>query len=95
MLAAAAVGGAGDGYRLTHLALSPSAGRADAAAAVLTVLASLEPEDGQALACLPAPHPAVRMLLDAGWRIEDQDLFMATDPALLDPYRAVPSPALA
>ena len=95
VLAAAAVGGAAGGYGLTHLALAPSAGSADAAAAVRTVLACLDPQDGQALACLPAPHPAVRMLLAAGWRIEDHDLFMATDPALLDPHRAVPSPALA
>ena len=42
-----------------------------------------------------APHPAVRPLLAAGWRTEDHDLFMATDPGLLDPRRAVPSPALA
>src|SRR5579862_1898597 len=48
VLAAAATGGAGDGYGLTHLALAPAAGSADAAAAVLTVLAGLEPEDGLA-----------------------------------------------
>jgi len=95
VLAAATVGGAGGGYGVTHLALAPSAGSADCAAAVLTVLASLEPADGRALACLPAPHPAVRVLLGAGWRIEEYDLFMATDPALIDPRRAVPSPALA
>jgi hypothetical protein len=95
VLAAATVGGAGGEYGLTHLALPPSATSADAAAAVLTVLASLDPEGRQALVCLPAPHPAVRMLLGARWRIEEHDLFMATDPALLDPYRAVPSPALA
>jgi len=95
VLAAATVGGAAGGYGVTHLALAPSAGSADAAAAVQTVLGGLEPEDGQALVCLPAPHPAVRMLLGAGWRIGDQDLFMATDPALLDPHRTVPSPALA
>jgi Acetyltransferase (GNAT) domain len=95
VLAAAATGGAGDGYGLTHLALAPSAGSADAAAAVLTVLAALRSRDGQALASLPAPHPAVRPLLAAGWQTEEHDLFMATDPALLDPRRAVPSPALA
>jgi len=95
VLAAAAAGGAGDGYGLTHLALAPAAVGADAAAAVLTVLAYLEPRDGQALACLPAPHPAVRPLLAAGRRTEDHDLFMATDPALIDPRRGVPSPALA
>jgi GNAT superfamily N-acetyltransferase len=95
LLAAATAGGAGSGYGLTHLALAPSAGSADAAAAVLAVLAALEPADGQALACVPAPHPAVRALLGAGWRIDEYDIFMATDPALIDPYRAVPSPALA
>lgn len=95
VLAAAATGGAGDGYGLTHLALAPAAGSADAAAAVLTVLAGLEARDGQALACLPAPHPVVRELLAAGWLAEDYDLFMATDPDLLDPRRSVPSPALA
>jgi GNAT superfamily N-acetyltransferase len=95
VLAAATAGGAGSGYGLTHLALAPAASAGDVVGAVLTVLASLEPADGQVLACLPAPHPAVRVLLDAGWRIEEYDIFMATDPALIDPYRAVPSPALA
>ncbi len=96
VLATAATGGAGEGYGLTHLALAPSVIGADAAAAVLTVLAGLESQDGQALACSAwLPHPAVRPLLAAGWRIEEYDLFMATDPALLDPRRSVPSPALA
>lgn len=95
LLAAATVGGSAGGYGVTHLALAPSAGAADAAAAVLAVLARLQPEDGQALVCLPAPHPAVRALLAAGWRVAEFDLFMATEPDLLDPCRAVPSPALA
>jgi hypothetical protein len=95
VLAAATVGGAGGGYGVTHLALAPSAGGAHAAVALLAVLACLEPEDGQALVCLPAPHPAVRALLATGWRVEEFDLFMATEPDLLDPCRAVPSPALA
>jgi hypothetical protein len=45
--------------------------------------------------CLPAPHPAVRGLLTAGWRVDDFDLFMASEPELLDPPRAVPSPGQA
>jgi Acetyltransferase (GNAT) family len=94
VLAAATVGGAGRGYGVTHLALEPSAGD-DAAAAVLAVLASLKPEDGEALVCLPAPHPAVRALLASRWRVEEFDMFMATGPDLLDPRTAVPSPALA
>jgi hypothetical protein len=45
--------------------------------------------------CLPAPHPAVRALLAAGWRFDEFDLFMATEAGRLDARRAVPSPALA
>ena len=92
VLAAGTVGGAGGEYGVTHLALAPSA---DAVGAVLAVLASLRPPDARALVCLPGPHPAVRPLLAAGWRVAEFDLHMATDPALLDPRRAVPSPALA
>ena len=94
-MAAGTVGGVGSEYGVTHLALAPTVDGADAAAAVLAVLAGLEAESGLARICLPGPHPAVRPLLAAGWRIEEFDLFMATEPNLLDPRRAVPSPALA
>lgn len=90
VMAAGTAGGAGGEYGVTHLAVAPAA---DAAAAVLAVLASLEGETARV--CLPGPHPAVRALLAAGWRVADFDLFMATDPGLIDPRRAVPSPALA
>lgn len=95
VMAAGTVGGVGGEYGVTHLALAPSAGGADAAAAVLAVLAGLALGDGRARVCLPGPHPAVRALLAADWRVEEFDLFMATEPGLLDPRRAVPSPALA
>jgi hypothetical protein len=114
VMAAATVGGAGDEYGVTHLALAPAAaagggtdtvapggadaaaaGSADAANAVLAVLAGLEPAGGRARVCLPGPHPAVRALLAVGWRVAEFDMFMATEPGLLDPRRAVPSPALA
>jgi len=42
-----------------------------------------------------AGHPASRPLLAAGWRNDFLDVFMATDPGLLDPRRAVPSPPFA
>jgi len=95
VMAAGTVGGAGDEFGVTHLAVRPAADDACAATAVLTVLAALAPEDGTARVCLPAPHPAVRPLLAAGWRVGEFDLFMATEPGLIDPRRAVPSPALA
>jgi len=62
---------------------------------VLAVLRPGRPADGTVRACLPAPHPAVRPLLAQGWRFEEFDLFMASEPDLLDPRRTVPSPALA
>jgi GNAT superfamily N-acetyltransferase len=95
VLAAGTVAGAGAEYGLVHLALSPAAGDEDARDAVLAVLASLEPRDGRARVCLPGPHPAARPLLAAGWHNEFIDVFMATEPGLLDPRRAVPSPAQA
>ncbi len=92
-----AAGDAGT-FGLTHLALAPdeeAAAPQDARDAVLAALAWLG-RGGATLAraWLPGPHPAVRALLAAGWRTGDFDLFMATDPELLDPRRAVPSPAL-
>jgi hypothetical protein len=92
VMASGTAGGADGEYGLTHLALAPSA---DAADAVLVMLAALRRENGQAVVCLPGPHPAVRPLLAAGWRVAEFDLYMATEPGLLDPSRAVPSPALA
>jgi len=94
-LAAGTVAGADEEYGIVHLALSPAAGNGEAVDAVRAVLASLNPPDGRARVCLPAPHPATRPLLAAGWHVDFMDLFMATSPELLDPRRAVPSSALA
>jgi GNAT superfamily N-acetyltransferase len=95
VLAAGTVAGEGAEYGIVHLALAPAAGDGEAAGAVLAVLAALDPPDGRARVCLPAPHPATRPLLAAGWHVDFVDVFMATGPGLLDPRRAVPSPALA
>ncbi|MET8383831.1 GNAT family N-acetyltransferase [Streptosporangium canum] len=95
MLAAGTVAGAGTEYGIVHLATAPHADADAVRDAVVAVLASLDPPGGRARVCLPAPHRATRSLLAAGWRNDSFDLFMATDPGLLDPRRAVPSPALA
>jgi GNAT superfamily N-acetyltransferase len=94
-LAAGTAAGAGDDFGLVHLATAPRLSDAQAGDSVLAVLAALENAAGQARVCLPAPHPAVRPLLAAGWRATDLDLFMATTVDLLDARRSVPSPALA
>jgi GNAT superfamily N-acetyltransferase len=97
--AAGSVGGAPIEYGICHLAIAPdpdsAADRDRVRDAVLAVLSWLQPADGRARACLPAPHPAVRALLAAGWRVSEFDLHMSTDFGLLDARRAVLSPGLA
>ncbi len=96
VLAAGTVVNSGPERGIVHFAVSPAADDGAAAAAVLLTLAQLTgPESEVAHVCLPAPHPAVRALLAAGWRFDEFDLFMATEPSMIDPRRAVPSPALA
>jgi GNAT superfamily N-acetyltransferase len=89
LAAAGTAAGHGADYGLAHLATAPDVPAGDA---VLAVLASLKAPDGRARVCLPGPHPAVRALFAAGWRHGESDVFMASDPGLLDPRRAVPNP---
>ncbi len=89
LAAAGTAAGQGAEYGLVHLATAPDAPPGDA---VLAMLASLKAPEGRARVCLPGPHPAVRLLFAVGWRHEDSDLFMASEPGLLDPRRAVPNP---
>jgi GNAT superfamily N-acetyltransferase len=93
--AAGTIGGAGPEFGICHLATDPRADDDLARDAVVAVLSWLEPADGRARVCLPAPHPATRSLLRAGWRVEEFDLHMASEPGLIDPRRLSPSPALA
>ncbi len=67
----------------------------DIADAVLAVLSWLQPPGGRAQLCLPGAHPAVRPLLQAGWRIKEFDLHMSSEPGLFDPRGPVPSCGLA
>lgn len=95
--AAGTGGGAGSEYGVSHMAVTGTdkAGSRLPADAVIAVLSFLEPADGLAHVCLPAPHPAVRRLLAAGWKVSEFDLYMASEPGLIDPLSSVPSPALA
>jgi GNAT superfamily N-acetyltransferase len=86
---------AGPDCGIVHMALTAHADDHGAASAVHAVLAHLGTRDQIVAACLPAPHPAVRPLLAAGWRFSEFDLFMASEPGLLDPRRAIPSPGQA
>jgi GNAT superfamily N-acetyltransferase len=91
VIAAGAVRSTGHDRGIVHLAMSPAVDHGAATAVVLVTLAELTGADENARVCLPAPHPAVRALLAARWQFHEFDVFMATEPDLLDPRRAVPS----
>jgi GNAT superfamily N-acetyltransferase len=93
--AAGTTGGAGPEFGICHLVADPAASPDVAANGVLAVLSWLRPANGEARVCLPAPHRATRALLRSGWRVEEFDLHMASEPGLVDPYRLAPSAALA
>jgi GNAT superfamily N-acetyltransferase len=96
VIAAGTVISRGPDRGIVHLAVSPAADDGVAAGVVLQTLAQLQgPAEQTAHVCVPAPHPAVRALLAAGWQFDEFDLFMASEPGLLDPRRAVPSPGQA
>jgi GNAT superfamily N-acetyltransferase len=94
-MAAGTAAGPGRDYGLMHLAISPAADDEATAAAVISALAGLEAPGPVTNVCLPGPHPAVRPLLARGWRVTYVDQFMASEPGLLDPRRAVPAPGQA
>ncbi len=49
---------------------------------------------GDVVACLAGPNPAVRPLLEAGFRIDGRDTYMASGPDLIDPSRLLPNPGM-
>jgi GNAT superfamily N-acetyltransferase len=63
----------------------------DPAATLIAALAAFGGEPVRL--CLPGPHPALRTLLDARWRIDDQDCHMSSSENLVSPG-CVPSPSL-
>jgi hypothetical protein len=40
---------------------------------------------------MPGPSPVLPVLLEAGFRIDDHDVFMASGPGLVDPLRILPN----
>lgn len=37
------------------------------------------------------PHPVLRPLLEAGFRVVDRDVFLSSDPTIVDPARLIPN----
>lgn len=46
---------------------------------------------GRVMAAIQGPSPLVPVLLAAGFRIEDHDQYMASEPGLVDPARLIPN----
>ena len=82
--------GYADGSDLGRLVLARGA---EPVEAVLATVA-LAPGGPLKDLAIPGPHPAVRPLLELGWRIDARDTFMASEPDLLDPIRLLPDPSL-
>ena len=72
---------------LDRLVIHPDA---DPVATTIAALARAG-RGGPVHCCLFGPHPVLRPLLDAGFRVVDRDVFLASDPAIVDPVRLVPN----
>jgi GNAT superfamily N-acetyltransferase len=80
----------GDGRALAHATIAPDADPVRSVVALLRAAAGTDPIWG----CVPGPHPALPVLLEAGCRITDRDTFCTSDPGWLDPVRILPNPGL-
>jgi hypothetical protein len=93
--AVAAIGYAADRRRepgrvLVRLRIAPDT---DPVASCLAALRWSAPE-GPVTTAIGGPHPAVPIMLEAGFRIVDRDTFMASHPGLIDPELLLPDPGL-
>ena len=96
------------GRWLSHLAIGAGGDPAAVAIAAVRATAPGEPigtpapaggpareaGDPRTSVCVPGPHPALPLLLEAGFRVIDRDTFLATDATLVDPERLLPDPSL-
>ncbi len=79
------------GPQLDRLLWADDVDPIDAVLGTLATVADLDHID----VFLPGPSAALRALLEAGFRMEDHDHYMATSPGLVDPARCCPHPGLA
>jgi GNAT superfamily N-acetyltransferase len=75
---------------LDRLVIHPDA---DPVATTITALTRTG-RGGPVHLCLLGPHPVLRPLLECGFRVVDRDVYLASDPAIVDPVRLVPNPGM-
>ena len=88
VVAAGVIGGENDQHGLTHLAVVSNE------YAVAAVTSAVAAQRRVVQIGLPGPHPALRPLLEAGFRIADTDTFMTSGPNPYSTGLAVGSPGL-
>jgi hypothetical protein len=49
---------------------------------------------GRVQVVIPGPSPALPVLLERGFRVVDRDVYLASDPSLVDPARLLPNPGM-
>jgi GNAT superfamily N-acetyltransferase len=81
----------GSGRWLDRLVLGPAA---DPVPAVVAALRAASAPGGSVGTCVPGPHPALPVLLEAGFRMIDRDTFCESEPGLVDPTRPLVDPSL-
>ncbi len=67
---------------------------ADSSVACDAVAASVRWCDDDVLVSVPGVNPVIPMLMDAGWRVIEHDLYCSSEPDLVDPLRLLPHPGL-
>ena len=72
---------------LDRLIVRPGAGPVEPTLAAIRRAA----RGGPIVVAVPGPNPILSHLLEAGFRIEDHDTFMASEPGLVDPERMLPN----
>ena len=85
-------------WEVSSMGVAPGVGTADgsAAAVVAAVLGSAADLGIASVGIVMAGHHAATVpLLRAGWRIEDRDIYVASEPDLLDPNRRILDPTFA
>ena len=76
----------GPGRWVDHVVVAPDADGTPALVAAIAGEAGVADQSG---ACLLGPSPALRILLDAGFRIVDRDTYLASDETVVDPTREI------
>ncbi len=73
-----------NGHWIDHVQVAPDA---DPGPALVAAMRAGVRDTHLVGACVPGPSPLLPVLLEAGFRIGDKDIYLASEPALVDPTR--------